>query len=59
MRFEFRQGVPEGCTEWLTEYIGPRNEIWYYARITIDGWHTPCIVIDDEKKAMWFKLRWA
>jgi|VirMetMinimDraft_7_1064189.scaffolds.fasta_scaffold151212_3 hypothetical protein len=58
MRFQFRQGVPDGCMEWLTENVGPINEAWYYARITIAYWHTPCILIDDEEKATWFALRW-
>ena len=25
MRVEFRQGVPEGCTEWLWDNVGPGN----------------------------------
>ena len=59
MRIEFRQGVPEGCKEWLTENVGIKNDTWYYARIPIGEWYVPCIVIDDEKKAVWFRLRWA
>jgi hypothetical protein len=38
MRIEFRQGVPEGCTEWLNEHVGKGNMIgadgnnhaWFY-----------------------------
>jgi hypothetical protein len=25
MRVEFRQGVPEGCTEWLNKHVGKGN----------------------------------
>ena len=59
MRIEFRHGVPEGCRDWLLKNIGPLNDTWYYARIPIGEWYVPCIVIDDEKKAVWFRLRWA
>lgn len=45
MRVEFRQGVPEGCIEWLNENVGKGNMTdiykgndkkwfdWYYERI--------------------------
>ena len=41
MRVEFRQGVPEGCTEWLNEHVGKGNMTdlndspnyaWFYKR---------------------------
>ena len=41
MRVEFRQGVPEGCTEWLNEHVGKGNitgfvddddYAWFYKR---------------------------
>ena len=25
MKFEFNQGVPEGCVQWLRENVGPGN----------------------------------
>lgn len=25
MRFEFNQGVPDGCAQWLQENVGPGN----------------------------------
>lgn len=44
MRVEFRQGVPEGCTEWLNTHVGRGNMTdikdghdyaWFYERISI------------------------
>ena len=41
MRVEFRQGVPEGCTEWLNKHVGRGNMTdindcadyaWFYKR---------------------------
>ena len=41
MRVEFRQGVPEGCTEWLNKHVGRGNMTdindspdyaWFYRR---------------------------
>ena len=41
MRVEFRQGVPEGCTEWLNKHVGKGNMTglvdnydyaWFYKR---------------------------
>ena len=41
MRVEFRQGVPEGCTEWLNKHVGRGNltglkdspdYAWFYKR---------------------------
>ena len=41
MRVEFRQGVPEGCTEWLNTHVGRGNITglvdnddydWFYER---------------------------
>ena len=46
MRVEFRQGVPEGCTEWLNKNVGKGNITsiydsaeydWFYSRITLPG----------------------
>lgn len=47
MKFEFNQGVPEGCIEWLWENVGPGNFVpgkhkntsfnsysWLYKRVT-------------------------
>jgi hypothetical protein len=42
MRVEFRQGVPEGCTEWLNTHVGKGNitgffddddYAWFYERV--------------------------
>ena len=42
MRFEFNQGVPIGCSEWLIENVGPGNITiygdkpefaWFFERI--------------------------
>ena len=42
MRVEFHQGVPSGCTEWLTKHVGrgnmtDRNDsddyAWFYERV--------------------------
>lgn len=44
MRVEFRQGVPEGCTEWLNTHVGRGNITglvdnddydWFYERVVI------------------------
>lgn len=49
MRFEFNQGVPQGCTEWLWNNVGPGNigrgqgvrnytqdgDQWFYERVSI------------------------
>jgi hypothetical protein len=41
MKLEFRQGVPEGCTEWLNTHVGKGNMTglvddddyaWFYRR---------------------------
>ena len=81
MRIEFRQGVPEGCTEWLNENVGRGNMTvdylndspdyaWFYRRERVypkpheafdprmHPKYVPTITIKDEKKAMWFALRW-
>ena len=89
MRIEFRQGVPEGCVEWLYENVGPgklyenvgRGNLtdindspdyaWFYRRERVypqpheafdprmHPKYVPTITIKDEKKAMWFALRWS
>jgi len=47
MRVEFPQGLPEGCTEWLTTHVGKGNTTvnisrtdspdydWFYERVLI------------------------
>jgi len=44
MKVEFRQGVPDGCVEWLYENVGRGNMTnikdsaacaWFYERITV------------------------
>jgi hypothetical protein len=41
MKVEFRQGVPDGCTEWLNKHVGKGNKTdpmdsaeyaWFYKR---------------------------
>ena len=80
MRVEFRQGVPEGCTEWLNKHVGRGNMTdindspdyaWFYRRERVypqpheafdprmHPKYVPTITIKDEKKAMWFALRWS
>lgn len=82
MRFEFNQGVPAGCVNWLIENVGEGNRAsasfsiiadedkpeydWYYERVFIpypnsfrgEGKNVPTITVKDEKKAMFFALRW-
>lgn len=82
MKFEFNQGVPEECIEWLWANVGPGNLVpgkykttsfnhysWFYKRVTheipsYEPKHDPysryvsTIVIEDEKKALLFALRW-
>ena len=72
MRVEFRQGVPEGCTEWLNKNVGKGNITsiydsaeydWFYSRITLPGEaepnYVPTITVKDPKLAMLFVLRWS
>jgi hypothetical protein len=75
MKFEFRQGVPEGCTEWLNTHVGKGNitgfvddddYAWFYERIITpvplgdpEPHYVPTITVKDPKLAMLFVLRWA
>ena len=80
MRIEFRQGVPEGCIDWLNKHVGRGNltdindspdYAWFYRRERVypqpheafdprmHPKYVPTITIKDEKKAMWFALRWS
>ena len=75
MRVEFRQGVPEGCIDWLNTHIGRGNltdlkdspdYAWFYVRVSIpvpigdaEPYHVPTITVKDPKLAIWFALRWS
>jgi len=72
MTLEFRQGVPEGCTEWLNKNVGKGNITsiydsaeydWFYSRITlsedVNPHYVPTITVKDPKLAMLFVLRWS
>lgn len=75
MRVEFRQGVPEGCTEWLNKHVGRGNMTdindspdyaWFYERVSMpvpigdaEPYHVPTITVKDPKLAMIFVLRWS
>ena len=72
MRVEFRQGVPEGCTEWLNKNVGKGNRPniedsaeydWFYSREMLPGdvgvYYVPSITVKDPKLAMLFVLRWS
>lgn len=59
MKVEFRQGVSAECIKWLKDHIGPQDHEWRYERATLDDWHVPCIIIDDEKQAIMFALIWS
>ena len=72
MRIEFHQGVPEGCTEWLNEHVGKGGYVMFPASSMsaaqaheafdprdLGPKYVPTITIKDEKKAMWFALRWS
>jgi hypothetical protein len=72
MKVEFRQGVPEGCTEWLNKNVGKGNRpniedsddyAWFYSREMLSGdvgvYYVPSITVKDPKLAMLFVLRWS
>ena len=69
MRVEFRQGVPEGCTEWLNKNVGKGNITsiydsaeydWFFERVFVGfRGYVPTITVKDPKLAMLFVLRWS
>jgi hypothetical protein len=61
MRFEFRQGVPQGAAAWLTMNVPLKK--WDIRREGIPDdegnmWYSPCVFVYDEQCATMFALMW-
>ena len=54
MRVEFRQGVPEGCVEWLWDNVGPGNLTRHSESSSIYGYNHDKA---DDPKYAWFYER--
>ena len=54
MRLEFHQGVPEGCTEWLRNNVGPGNLTPIKRISSISGYRHDAI---DHEEYAWFYER--
>jgi hypothetical protein len=75
VRVEFRQGLPEGCVNWLCDNVGRGNitgivdgadYAWFYERVLIpvpigdtEPWYVPTVTVKDPKLATLFVLRWS
>ena len=75
MRVEFRQGLPEGCVNWLCDNVGRGNITgivdgadydWFYERVRTpspigdtEPWYVPTVTVKDPKLATLFVLRWS